>query len=122
MHAEPTVVPSGPSAEAVTVISAPAIRGVKLSGEKGTFQLQIGRHVVGRAEGVAVPILDPQMSRAHAIILVTPVDVRVEDSKSANGTFVNGVKVVPGESGTIVLKQGDRLSFGKVEFTVELIS
>jgi pSer/pThr/pTyr-binding forkhead associated (FHA) protein len=106
----------------VTVLGEPAIRGIKLKGERGTFDLPIGRHVVGRAEGVSVSILDPQMSRAHAVLIVTPVDVRVEDTKSANGTAVNGVKVVPGESTSAVLKTGDRLSFGKVEFTVELIS
>jgi pSer/pThr/pTyr-binding forkhead associated (FHA) protein len=117
-----TIVPTGPSPDAVTVLGTPAIRAIKLKGDRGTFELPTGRHVVGRAEGVSVSILDPQMSRAHAVLLVTSAEVRVEDTKSANGTSVNGVKVVPGESSSVVLKTGDRLSFGKVEFTVELIS
>ena len=111
--------PPLPSPDAVTVLSTPSIRAVRLSGPKGTFQLDPGRHVVGRAEGVGMPILDPQVSRAHAAITVAPLDVRVEDTGSANGTTVNGVKVV---TGGVSLKHGDRLAFGKVEFTVELLS
>ena len=103
----------------MTVLSTPGIRGVRLSGPKGTFQLDPGRHVVGRAEGVGVSILDPQVSRAHAAASVTPLEVRVEDTGSANGTMVNGVKVA---SGGVALKNGDTLAFGKVEFTVELLS
>jgi pSer/pThr/pTyr-binding forkhead associated (FHA) protein len=108
-----------PDPNAVTVLSTPGIRGVRLSGPKGTFQLDPGRHVVGRAEGVGVSILDPQVSRAHAAVSVTPLEVRVEDTGSANGTMVNGVKVA---SGGVALKSGDTLAFGKVEFTVELLS
>jgi pSer/pThr/pTyr-binding forkhead associated (FHA) protein len=108
-----------PDPNAVTVLSTPGIRGVRLSGPKGTFQLDPGRHVVGRAEGVGVSILDPQVSRAHAAVSVTPLEVRVEDTGSANGTMVNGVKVA---SSGVVLKNGDTLAFGKVEFTVELLS
>jgi S-DNA-T family DNA segregation ATPase FtsK/SpoIIIE len=103
----------------VTVISAPGLRGVKLSGPKGNFQLPEGRHIVGRAEGVGVPILDPQVSRAHAAITVDATDVRIEDTGSANGTTVNGVKV---GAGGVSLKNGDKVAFGKVEFNVELIS
>jgi pSer/pThr/pTyr-binding forkhead associated (FHA) protein len=119
----PITVPKPPSPapdpNAATVLSTPGIRGVRLSGPKGTFQLDAGRHVVGRAEGVGVSILDPQVSRAHATVSVSPLEVRVEDTGSANGTMVNGVKVA---SGGVALKNGDTLAFGKVEFTVELLS
>jgi len=117
--AAPTPPLPSPDPNAVTVLSTPGIRGVRLSGPKGTFQLDPGRHVVGRAEGVGVSILDPQVSRAHAAVSVTPLEVRVEDTGSANGTMVNGVKVA---SGGVALKNGDTLAFGKVEFTVELLS
>ena len=66
-----------------------------------------------------MPILNPQVSRSHAVVSVTPTEVRVEDAGGGNGTFVNGARV--SREGA-ALKSGDRVAFGPVEFIVELMS
>jgi len=120
----PTRLPLPSPRDAATIQSGAAtivtrrVRAVKLTGEKGAFQLEPGKHAVGRAETAAVPILDPQVSRNHATLTITASEARVEDGGSSNGTFVNGVRVPAGGS---VLKTGDKLRFGAVEFTIELM-
>jgi len=75
---------------------------------------------VGRSDSIAITLLSPQVSRIHASIIVSATEVRVEDAKSANGTSINGVKLATGGAGT--LTTGDRVAFGNVELTVELVS
>jgi S-DNA-T family DNA segregation ATPase FtsK/SpoIIIE len=104
---------------APTIASARGIRVLRLTGDKGTFALEPGRHSVGRSDAAGVPILDPQVSRAHAAISIVGFEARVEDTGSSNGTFLNGVRV---PAGGVVIKSGDRLAFGSLEFTVELVS
>jgi pSer/pThr/pTyr-binding forkhead associated (FHA) protein len=94
------------------------IRSVTLTGSSGTFKLGLGRHDVGRSDSIAMALLSPQVSRMHATVIVTTKDVRVEDAKSANGTSVNGTKLPTG--GAQSIKSGDRVSFGNLEFTVEV--
>lgn len=118
--ATPTViVTASDRAAAAAMAQAPKARGARLIGPMGAFVLEKGRHVVGRNEGVAVPILDLQVSRSHAVIAVDDQGVTVEDTRSANGTFVNGTRV---EGKAVALKHGDKVAFGKVELMVELIS
>jgi pSer/pThr/pTyr-binding forkhead associated (FHA) protein len=104
----------------VTPAARPPLRGVRLTGALGTFTLVKGRHTVGRLETANVPILDLQVSRNHAAIVVGDHDVSVEDAKSANGTFVNGARAAADKPMT--LTNGDRVAFGTVEFKVELMS
>jgi pSer/pThr/pTyr-binding forkhead associated (FHA) protein len=115
--AQPTVVGLDVS-EAVAQATLIMKRTVRLTGPAGQFTLEAGRHVVGRNEGIGVPILDLQVSRSHAIIAVTDQGVTVEDTKSANGTTVNGTRI----DKPTTLNHGDKVAFGKIEFTVELIS
>ena len=102
-----------------TIGVAPKLRGIKLSGANGTVELGLGRHIVGRADDTALTIRNPQVSRNHAAIVVTETDVAIEDNKSANGTFVNTTRV---QEAAAPLQSGDTVSFGSVEFTVELLS
>ena len=95
---------------------ARASRVLTLRGTASEFVLKEGIHTVGRQESCGVAVLDRQVSRTHAILTLTPSSLSVEDKGSANGTFVNGKRV----SGTSPLRHGDTLSFGGVEFTVEL--
>jgi pSer/pThr/pTyr-binding forkhead associated (FHA) protein len=103
----------------VTPAARPPLKGVRLTGALGTFTLVKGRHTVGRLETANVPVLDLQVSRNHAAIVVGDNDVSVEDTKSANGTFVNGARA--GDK-PVTLNSGDRVAFGTVEFKVELMS
>jgi len=99
---------------------AGAIQFAKLVGATATFKLGPGRHEVGRSDSIALTLFSRQVSRVHAALVVSASEVRVEDLRSANGTLVNGVKLPIG--GSAPLKHGDRVAFGDVEFTVELLS
>jgi ABC transport system ATP-binding/permease protein len=76
-----------------------------------TFMLPTGHLDIGRVEGNAITIPDASVSRKHARIEVSADAVSVEDLESANGTFVNGLRV-----GRRSLTPGDRVHFGSVEF------
>jgi two-component system, NtrC family, response regulator AtoC len=82
----------------------------------------IGRVSIGRGEGNDVRIEDPSVSRRHAVLHVADV-IRVEDTGSANGTFVRRreertsaetrkVLRMPGES--FVVELGDCILLGSV--------
>jgi pSer/pThr/pTyr-binding forkhead associated (FHA) protein len=90
---------------------------LELSGEKGTFSLAGGTHVIGRAGAATLIVQDRQISKAHASIRVGDAEARVQDLGSANGTFVNGTRVPPEGA---PLRNGDRLALGAVEFVVHL--
>jgi hypothetical protein len=87
---------------------------IALSSTKGQWELESGEMIIGRDPSVQVVLDDPLASRFHARLCVTR-DGRVllEDLQSANGVFVNGIKVT--ESATI-LGEGDRLLVGTTEF------
>jgi hypothetical protein len=69
---------------------------------------------VGRSRESDIFLVDPSVSRAHAILEVRDGSVVVRDSGSTNGTFVNGERVQ-----LRTLRAGDRVAFGKTEMTVE---
>lgn len=72
------------------------------------FPLPPGESIIGRAPDVQVALLDSEVSRHHARILLESGQVRLEDLGSTNGTLVNGER--PG--GAVVLQAGDRLAIG----------
>jgi pSer/pThr/pTyr-binding forkhead associated (FHA) protein len=92
------------------------VQAVKLAGQAGTFTVGPGSHEVGRGITAAIRIDDRQVSRSHAVLLVAGPNATIEDKGSANGTFVNGEQV----TGTRPLRDGDRLAFGELEFTVRI--
>jgi type III secretion system (T3SS) inner membrane Yop/YscD-like protein len=65
--------------------------------------------VVGRDPGCDIVLNDAKCSRRHAVIEETADGVKVRDSGSANGIYVNGKKV---ESS--LLRPGDTLRMGEV--------
>lgn len=86
-------------------------------GNPGTAFI-IGRPVnlVGRGKDCNLTIIDPSISRIQAKITVEKNNqVRVEDLKSSNGSYVNGMRIEKAH-----LQHGDRLRFGNVEFIVEM--
>jgi hypothetical protein len=54
------------------------------------IELGEGRFVIGRSQSCDLPLEDPLVSRRHACILSTEVEVTVEDLGSRNGTLLNG--------------------------------
>lgn len=93
------------------------IHGLRLTGPIGTFTVERGTFTVGRGADTAIHLEHREVSRVHAIIVVTTTSATVEDQKSANGTRLNG----QGISGPQLLKHGDKLEFGDLGFTVELV-
>ena len=72
--------------------------------------------IIGRGRDCTTTIIDPSVSRVHATLWVDEDGaLRIEDLKSANGTFVAGQRI-----GTATLKDGDRLRLGNVELEVRL--
>jgi FHA domain len=64
---------------------------------------------VGRAVSAAVRIEEPRVSRRHAIVVRYGDRVRVLDDRSANGTYVNGIRIIATD-----LKHGDLVRVGPV--------
>jgi pSer/pThr/pTyr-binding forkhead associated (FHA) protein len=66
---------------------------------------------IGRASGCELQIDSSSVSRHHALVLVGPRDVIIEDLNSTNGVLVNGRKV-----SRHVLSDGDALTIGEIQF------
>lgn len=69
---------------------------------------------VGRNKEAEIFLVDPSVSRNHAILEPQGEGVVVRDAGSTNGTFVNGERVQ-----LRTLRAGDRVAFGKTEMAVE---
>ena len=66
---------------------------------------------IGRQDTCDIVIRDASLSRAHVTITVSRDKVEMVDNHSANGTFVNGIRLASAE-----LKDGDVLKLGVVPF------
>jgi len=73
----------------------------------GSLQL-----VVGRAPDCDVIVPDPAVSLKHAAILWDGRSGLLRELGSANGTFLNGIRI----GSRAVLRTGDELSFGQSHF------
>jgi hypothetical protein len=69
---------------------------------------------VGRSTESEIFLVDPSVSRNHAVLELRGDEVIVRDAGSTNGTFVNGERVQ-----LRTLRPGDRVAFGKTEMAVE---
>jgi pSer/pThr/pTyr-binding forkhead associated (FHA) protein len=76
-------------------------------------RLRASATTVGRDPGAGLPIEDESVSRMHARLDRSHGHLFVTDLKSRNGTHVNGAPVLREE-----LHDGDRVTFGEVEYLV----
>lgn len=97
--------------------SAPA-RLVVLAGHRLAAAYPVGAAALslGRSEVRDVVLFDPAASRDHAAIEVRADGYWLIDRGSANGTYVNELRV----SGSHRLSTGDRIRIGATEFRFEL--
>jgi adenylate cyclase len=70
--------------------------------------------LVGRAPTCDVPVFDPTVSRRHAELSLVSGGIKIQDLGSANGTFVNGEKIMDATA-----RGGDVVTFGKVVFKLQ---
>jgi ABC-type multidrug transport system ATPase subunit/pSer/pThr/pTyr-binding forkhead associated (FHA) protein len=71
---------------------------------------------IGRGAGNDVDVPHPTVSRAHARVLVRDGATFVEDLGSANGTFVDGERLPPGEPRRV--EPGSEIRVGPARFVV----
>ena len=75
------------------------------------LELNEGEFAVGRNASCQLSLDDPLVSRRHALLLVGPDMVTVEDLGSRNGVVVNGERI----QGRVLLRAGDRIQIGSQE-------
>ena len=100
-------------------------RGVKFGvlqitdseGRRRDLPLDLPSLVVGRAEGNAIIIDDLSISRRHARLTVDSGHLLVEDLGSAQGTFINGVRIAPNVPNLV--EDDAELRFGDVAVRFE---
>lgn len=86
----------------------------RLVAEDGTEHPLDGEVRVGRSADCELTIDDSRVSRQHARLNVAGEQLTLEDLGSANGTLVNGQRLV----GSTTLANGDELQFDKHRFRV----
>lgn len=69
--------------------------------------------LVGRDTGADIVVAHDSISRRHAVLALDGADWQVADQKSANGTWIDGQRVI-----RAALRQGQSLRFGAVTFGV----
>ena len=114
--ASPPVLKPQPVMEAV-LVRAPQGQRMPLSTEE-TLLSQTKVMTIGRQPGAYQLIDNDSVSRRHAEISYANGQYVLLDVGSANGTFVNDVRLEPGS--VHILKPGDQLRFGKVNFAFKL--
>jgi pSer/pThr/pTyr-binding forkhead associated (FHA) protein len=84
--------------------------------ERVLLPLRDGTTHVGRGFAADVRLEDQSVSRRHAILHERPVGTRILDDRSANGTFVNGRRVMEA-----TLQDGDVVVLGRVVLTYRAV-
>lgn len=120
------VTPSAPVAKTSNQLALVCEHGAR-PGER--YVIIPGRALIGRSDPVAgiAPDIDlteqesevTTVSRRHAEIAYTGDGYTLTDLGSANGTYVNGTKLAPGEA--ILLRPGTRVKVGDIVFVTTLI-
>ncbi len=75
-----------------------------------------GELTLGRGQAAEIKVDDPQVSRRHATIYLAQGALIIRDEGSANGTFVNEVRIQTPTG----LQDGDRVRLGETTLTVQI--
>jgi pSer/pThr/pTyr-binding forkhead associated (FHA) protein len=71
--------------------------------------------IIGRGREADIHIADPRVSRIHAKIYFEGSEIKITDIESANGVFVNEIRIISPTS----LQAGDVINIGKTRLKVE---
>ena len=88
---------------------------IRVDGQHRTAFTLSRRTRIGRAPGSEMQIDSSSVSRHHALVLMGPRDVIIEDLNSTNGVLVNGRKV-----SRQVLNDSDLVTIGDAQFRLSL--
>ena len=83
------------------------------------FQVPLGKSIIGRDPGCALPLVFPLISRRHAELNCTDTICEIVDLGSANGTQLNHTRLEPDVPQA--LENEARIEIGPFEFVVEVI-
>jgi predicted component of type VI protein secretion system len=87
---------------------------VQKSGAPQAFHMRGPEMIIGRQKGCGVRIPSGMVSRQHCLLSIHDDLLRVEDLSSANGTLINGRRIMRRE----VLRPGDKLRVGPITFVI----
>lgn len=79
-----------------------------------SIALKHGKLLIGRAEDCDVRPLGEEVSRRHCVVMAEGDGLTVEDLKSRNGTYVNGVRI----AAKVTVADGDIVRVGPLELKV----
>ena len=78
--------------------------------------ITVNRCLIGRAADADVTLLFDSVSRRHALIWHEDERVWIQDLKSANGTFVDGVPATE----PVETQSGQRVTFGAIPYVLQI--
>jgi pSer/pThr/pTyr-binding forkhead associated (FHA) protein len=99
---------------ATMMVASAAIVIIEPASMSQEFQLS-AVNCIGRSEENQICLLNPGISRKHAIIKAVPGGYGIKDLGSQNGTFVNGQRVTEKS-----LTDGDTIDVGSVQFVFRM--
>ncbi len=99
---------------------APARRHRTVIGELNMAQLQTGVITIGRTPDNQIVVSHPQVSSRHAQIVRQGEALYIEDLRSANGTFVRGARVPPGQR--VAIQNGEKVQIGPMPLLINISS
>jgi len=114
VHTDPAATP-GTAACTATARPGPRPAWARLRGTT-TLEVTRNRSTIGRGDSADLTVADDRVSRLHALLWTEDGRTLVRDLGSANGTFVDGVRV--GDR-SAELRHGSVLALGPASFRFE---
>jgi len=124
----PAVAPLGPTGPGPNPPTAPmpqqesaqpaARRHRTVIGELNMAQLLGGIITIGRTPDNQIVVAHPQVSSRHAQIVREGEALYIQDLRSANGTFVRGARVPPGQR--VPIQNGEKVQIGPMPLLVQI--
>jgi ABC-type multidrug transport system ATPase subunit/pSer/pThr/pTyr-binding forkhead associated (FHA) protein len=115
----PPLAPAGaaPAHEASGPQAAPRKHRTVI-GELDMSQLQGAVISIGRTPDNKIVVPHPQVSSRHAQIVTQGGQIFLEDLRSANGTFVRGQRIAPGQR--VPVQNGERVFIGPMPVVIQI--
>ncbi len=100
--------------EAPAAMWSSPVAAVLIWGEQ-QYLLSEGENSVGRETDNGVVLLDPTVSRRHAMVMVFDGIISIRDLDSKNGTRVDGIRIGPSP---VTIRAGAQIEFGAVRVKI----